>query len=316
MTQWTAQDMPDQTGRTVIITGANSGLGLESAMQLARKGAHLIMACRDLARSQSALDEVKAKVPDASLNLMQLDLGSLASVRTFAEAYRERYQTLDILLNNAGLMATPRRETQDGLEMQLGVNHLAHFALTAHLIDLLIATPGSRVVSVSSSANWYGTINFDDLMGKHTYSRYGAYGQSKLANVVFANELQRRLEQAGTSTISNSAHPGLVMTNLQSRAAHDSGSGWEKIVYGFLGSWMAHPVHSGVLPQLYAATAPQAEGGAFYGPGFLHLRGGPKRVKPNSAALDPAIGHRFWQASEELTGVTFNLPDQVNVAIS
>lgn len=306
MKRWTQDDIPNQAGRTVIITGANSGLGLDSTRALAQAGAHVVMACRSPQRSQDALESVQAEFPQASLELMQLDLNSLDSVHAFADRYRQQHDKLDTLINNAGLMATPHQQTEDGFEMQFGVNHLGHFVLTARLIDLLVQTPNSRVVTLTSSANWFGSLDFNDLMGEKRYTRYGAYSQSKLANVVFACELNRRLEQAGVPTISNSAHPGLVMTNLQQRASHQSGSAVERIVYDYIVGAFAQSSARGVLPQLFAATAPQAQGGVLYGPKF-HVRGYPRAVRPNRAALDAQVGKQLWEVSEELTGVRFEI---------
>jgi NAD(P)-dependent dehydrogenase (short-subunit alcohol dehydrogenase family) len=310
MTNWTANDMPDQTGRIAIVTGANSGLGLGTTIALARKGATVIMACRNAAKAQAALAEVKSKVPGAKADLMALDLGRLQSVRDFATAFKAKYDRLDLPINNAGLMAVPRSETPDGFETQFGVNHLGHFALTALLIDLLLRTPNSRVVTVSSGMNAVGRMHFDDLMGKRHYSRYGNYSQSKLANIVFANELQRRLAASGASTISNSAHPGYVITNLQSRAANEAGSAVEGLLNRFVGKWVAQPTEGGIAPQLFAATAPEAKGGAYYGPSGLFARGHPAEARPNKQALDPAIGKRLWEVSEQLTGIPFTIPVQ------
>ena len=308
MTNWTASDMPDQTGRVAIVTGANSGLGLGTSIGLARKGATVILACRNAAKAQVALAEVKAKVPGAKAELMALDLGRLQSVRDFAATFKARYDRLDLLINNAGLMAIPRSETPDGFETQFGVNHLGHFALTALLINLLLRTPNSRVVTVSSGMNAVGRMNFEDLMGKLHYSRYGNYGQSKLANIVFANELQRRLAAAGASTISNSTHPGYVITNLQSRAATEAGSVVEGLLNRFAGRLVAQPIEGGIAPQLFAATAPEAKGGAYYGPSGPFARGHPGEARPNRQALDPAIGKRLWEVSEQLTGIPFTIP--------
>jgi protochlorophyllide reductase len=222
--KWTQNDMPDMTGKVVIITGANSGLGLESTKALAAKGATVVMACRSLGKAEQAKAEVLQQTPNARLDVMALDNASLESVRAFAEAFKAKYERLDILLNNAGVMAIPRTETKDGFEMQLGVNHLAHFALTGLLLDLLTNTPGARVHSTSSSAAFGGSINFADLMGEKAYSRWTAYGQSKLANALFATELNRRLKAAGHNTLANSSHPGLVMTNLQTNSLQESGA--------------------------------------------------------------------------------------------
>ncbi len=310
MARWTTKDIPDQSGRVVIVTGANSGLGYETSLALAEKNATVIMACRNMSKGQDALNQVKAKVPHATVELMQLDLGSLASVNVFAETYRANYDRLDLLINNAGIMGIPRGETADGFEIQFGVNHLGHFALTGLLIDLIIQTPNSRVVSVSSSANFFGTMNFDDLMGEQSYTRYGAYSQSKLANILFANELQKRLEEAGVNTISLSAHPGYSSTNLQSTSTAHSGALIERILYPVLGRVMAQSQAQGALPQLYAAVSPDANGCDFIGPHFMNMRGYPKKVRAKADAYDEEIAKRLWEASEKLTGITYSALEQ------
>ena len=304
--KWTTNNIPELTGKVIIITGANSGLGLESTKALAAKGATVIMACRNMGKAEKAKEEVLRAVPNAKLDLMQLDNASLVSVRAFAEAFKAKYDRLDILLNNAGLMAIPRTETEDGFEMQLGVNHLAHFALTGHLLDVLTSTPGSRVHNTSSSAAFNGAINFDDLMGEKAYGRWTAYGQSKLANAVFATELDRRLKAAGHDTISNSSHPGLVMTNLQTNSLEQSDAPLvERVLYRIAAPLIAQDINMGVLPQLYASTAPEAKGGVFYGPKTFRVRGYPAEQKCNDALDDPALLKRFWDISEELTGVSY-----------
>ncbi|MCB9118103.1 MAG: SDR family oxidoreductase [Caldilineaceae bacterium] len=304
--KWTKQDIPDMTGKIVIITGANSGLGLESTKALAAKGATVVMACRNLSKAEEARAEVLAVNPAARLDVMALDNASLASVRAFADAFKARYDRLDILLNNAGVMAIPRALTEDGFEMQLGVNHLAHFALTGLLLDVITATPKARVHSTSSSAAFMGAINLDDLMGEKSYGRWTAYGQSKLANAAFATELNRRLQAAGHSTIANSSHPGFVMTNLQTTSMVESGTPLsERIFYGLLAPVMAQDVNMGVLPQLYGSTASEAKGGVFYGPKNFRVRGYPAEQKCNDALKDANLLKRFWEASEALTGVRY-----------
>ncbi len=304
--KWTANDIPDLTDRVVVITGANSGLGLESTKRIAAQGATVVMACRNMSKAEAARAEVLAAVPDAQLDVMELDNASLASVRAFADAFKAKYDRLDLLLNNAGVMAIPRAETEDGFEMQLGVNHLAHFALTGLLLDVITSTPGSRIHSTSSSAAFRGEISFDDLMGEQNYGRWDAYGQSKLANAVFATELDRRLKAAGHNTIANSSHPGLVMTNLQANSLDQSGAPlMERLLYSTFGSLMAQDVSMGVLPQLYASTAPEAKGGVFYGPKTFRIRGYPAEQKVNNAVNDGALRMRFWERSEELTGVSY-----------
>lgn len=304
--KWTQTDMPDLSGKVVVITGANSGLGLESTKAIAAKGATVVMACRNLSKAEQAKAEVLAEQPQASLDVMQLDNASLESVRAFAEAFKAKYDRLDILLNNAGVMAIPRQETADGFETQLGVNHLAHFALTGLLLDVITKTPGARIHNTSSSAAFNGAINFDDLMGEKEYGRWTAYGQSKLANIFFANELNNRLKAAGLDTIANSSHPGLVMTNLQSNSLESSGNNLlERVLYSILAPLLAQDVGMGVLPQLYAATAPEAKGGVFYGPKTFRVRGYPAEQHANDAADDAAALKRFWDLSENLTGVHY-----------
>ena len=314
--RWTAKDIPDQTGRVAIVTGANSGLGYETSLALARKNATVIMTSRSMTKGEKARDEVLAQAPNAQVEVMQLDLSSLDSVRSFAENFRAKYDRLDMLINNAGIMGIPRGETADGFEIQLGVNHLGHFALTGLLIDLIIQTPDSRVVSVSSGANYMGTINFDDLMGENEYTRYGSYSQSKLANIVFANGLQKRLEQAGVSTISLSAHPGYSNTNLQGNSTDHSGSTIERILYPITNRILAQSQAMGALPQLFAATAPEAKGCDFIGPNFFNMRGYPKKVRANEEAYNEAIADRLWEVSEDLTGVRYEALNQQTVAMS
>jgi hypothetical protein len=305
MVKWTADDMPDQHGRTALVTGANSGLGWETALALARKGAHVVMACRSLSKGEAARDQIVQQVPGASLELLALDLGSLDSVREAAETFRAQHERLDLLFNNAGVMALPYSKTADGFEMQFGVNHLGHFALTGLLIDRLMATPGSRVVTTTSSAAFYGRIKLDDLNSERGYSRYLAYGQSKLANVLFAFELQRRLEKAGAPVMSLTAHPGFADTNLQRTTVASSGQGWESRLYDFLRGFLFQSGAMGALPQLYAATAPDARGGELYGPTILHSRGDPTRLRMFGIGYDRAIGVRLWQVSEQMTGVDY-----------
>ncbi len=309
--RWTTQNIPNQSRRVAIVTGANSGLGYETVLALAQKNATVIMACRNLSKGAEARDKIVQQVPHAQLDLMALNLGDLESVRTFVEDFSRRYDRLDMLINNAGIMAIPYSETADGFETQFGVNHLGHFALTGLLLDKILATPDSRIVSVSSTANYMGRINFDDLMGKQNYSRYGAYSQSKLANILFANELNKRLAQAGANTISLSAHPGYAATNLQGNSSSNSGALLETILYPITNRLLAQSQAQGALPQLFAATAAEAQGGDFIGPDFLHTRGYPKKVKANKAAYDQDAALRLWEVSEELTGVQYIALEQV-----
>jgi NAD(P)-dependent dehydrogenase (short-subunit alcohol dehydrogenase family) len=303
--KWTQADIPNLTEKVVVITGANSGLGLESTKAMAAKGATVVMACRNVDKAQAAKALVLVNDPAAKLDVMPLDNASLASVRAFADAFKAKYKRLDILLNNAGVMAIPRQLTPDGFEMQFGVNHLGHFALTGLLLDLITKTPRARIHNVTSSANWSGTINFADLMGETSYGRWGAYGQSKLANIFFTFELQKRLTAAGFDTISNTSHPGLVLGNLQANSVEQSGTKMEAWLYRFSELFMAQDIKMGVLPQLFGCTAVDAKGGTFYGPKTFNLRGYPAEQKANKAAYDSAALKRLWDVSEKLTGVTY-----------
>lgn len=304
---WSAKDIPNLDGKIIVITGANSGLGFECSKVLAQKGATIIMAVRTVAKGEQAKADILKQNPTASIDVMRLDVGDLSSVREFAEAFKATYDRLDILLNNAGVMAIPRQETTDGFEMQLGVNHLGHFALTGLLLDVIVKTPNARIHNVTSSANYSGSINFDDLMGEKDYGRWSAYGQSKLANVFFTYELQKRLTSAGYDTITNTSHPGLVLTNLQANSVEQSGAGIEAFLYRLLGPLMAQDVSMGILPMLYGSVAEDAKGGVFYGPRTFNLRGYPAEKKANSDANDAQALKRFWEISEDLTGVNYDL---------
>lgn len=312
--KWTQQDIPDQTGKVVVVTGANSGLGFESSKILAGKGATVVMTVRNLQKGEDAKADILKTHPNASLDLMQLDVGDLSSVREFAEAFKAKYDRLDILLNNAGVMAIPRQETVDGFEMQLGVNHLGHFALTGLLLDVIVKTPNARIHNVTSSANLFGSINFDDLNSEKSYSRWDAYGQSKLANVFFTFELHKRLSAAGYDTIANVSHPGLVLGQLQENSMEQSGTGGiEGWFYRIARPLLAQDISMGVLPMLYAMTAPDAKGGALYAPRWFHHRGYPDEKKANKAAYDAEALRRFWDVSEELTSVKYDLLDKPSV---
>ncbi len=298
MQKWTTANMPDQSGKLALITGANSGLGYETSLALAEKNAEVIMACRNLEKGQAALDKIKAAVPHAKLVLMSLDLNSLASVRKFAEEIHAKYERLDLLINNAGIMAPPYGKTEDGFETQFGVNHLGHFALTALLLDLLFAAENSRIVNVSSQAHTMGKINFDDLNSEKSYNAWRAYGQSKIANLYFTYELQRKLAAAGKSTIATAAHPGYSATNLQGNSG----------LFSFLNGIMAQSAAMGALPTLYAATNPEVTGADYIGPHAMGgWRGYPVKVKSNALSYDEAIAARLWDVSEALTGIKFNL---------
>lgn len=311
--KWTAQDIPNLSGKVVVITGANSGLGFESSKILSSKGATVVMAVRTLAKGEKAKADILKIHPNVSLDVMILDVSTLASVREFATAFKAKYDRLDILLNNAGVMAIPRQETADGFEMQLGVNHFGHFALTGLLLDVIVNTPNARIHNVTSSANYMGTINFDDLMSEKDYGRWDAYGQSKLANVYFTYELQKRLSEAGFDTITNTSHPGLVMTNLQANSVAQSHTGMEAVLYRIFGPLMAQDISMGVLPMLFGSTAIDAKGGVFYGPRTFNLRGYPAEKKPNQDVFDANDRKRFWEVSEKLTGIHYDVFDKVGV---
>lgn len=303
--KWTADRIPDQTGRTFVVTGANSGLGLATTRQLARHGAHVIMAVRNEAKGRQAIADLKAEQPDANLEMRRLDLADLDSVREFADRVHADGVRVDVLVNNAGVMMPPLTLSPQGHEIQFAANHLGHFALTGLLLDILQAGNDPRVVTVSSSLHRQGHIHFDDLAGARSYSPVAFYSQSKFANVLFGLELDRRLRTAGSPVRSLLSHPGYTATNLQT-----SGPTGLMNLLGRIGNRLiAQDAEMGALPQLYAATAPGAESGQFIGPdGAFESRGYPKVVRPVPSAEDPATARRLWDLSEELTGVHYDLP--------
>jgi NAD(P)-dependent dehydrogenase (short-subunit alcohol dehydrogenase family) len=301
---WSADDIPDLTGRTAVVTGANSGIGYRAALELARHGAAVTLAARDPGRGATALRRLLAEVPAAEVTLAKLDLADLASVRTFAGAYHP--EKLDLLVNNAGVMAPPLRHTADGFESQFGTNHLGHFALTGLLLPRLLARPGARVVTVTSGVHRAGTIDFDDLDARSGYHKWPAYAQSKLANLLFAFELQRRADAAGADLRSVAAHPGYAATNLQTAGPRLSGSRVGEAGAAFFTRIVGQPDSQGALPTLRAATDPAVRGGEVFGPdGFLELRGAPKQVAVSRRARDRALAERLWTVSEEKTGVSW-----------
>jgi len=305
---WTANDIPDLSGKTIIVTGGNSGIGYEAADQLAAHGAHVVLACRDVQKAQTAAETIRSRHLAAAIEIMELDLASLASVRAFAEAFRGRHQRLDTLCNNAGVMALPYRKTADGFEMQFGTNHLGHFALTGLLLDRLLAANAARVVNVSSGAHRAGKIRFDDLQWERGYRKWLAYGQSKLANLLFTYELQRRLRSAGASIISVAAHPGYAATNLQFVGPRMAGSSVMESLSAWGNRVFAQSSAMGALPTLYAATAPDVQGGDYIGPdGMGEMRGHPKKVTSNARSRDAEVARRLWEVSERLTGVRYDL---------
>ena len=296
--KWGASDIPDQHGRTAVITGANSGIGLEAARYLAARGAHVVLACRDEGKARTAAAQIGAEVPGAEADTVALDLSSLESVRAAAAEIRSRYPRLDLLVNNAGVMMPPLSRTADGFELQFGTNHLGHFALTGLVLPSLLAVPGSRVVTVSSNGHKVGRIHFDDLQWEHGYRRMGAYAQSKLANLLFTYELQRRLADDSAATVAVAAHPGTSDTALVRYMP-----AWMQ-----LGSRIApsQGAKMGALPTLRAATDPAVAGGDYYGPaGLGEFTGPPRLVRSSARSRDEAAQRRLWAVSEELTGVTF-----------
>lgn len=304
--RWTADDMPDLTGKTVVVTGGNSGIGYEAALQLARKGARVVLACRNPTRAAEAIGALRAAAPAARVEAMDLDLASLASVRRFAESFLGRPGPLHLLINNAGLIASPRRTTADGFELQLGTNHLGHFALTGLLLERLLATGGARVVTLSSNAHRMGRIYFDDLQLERGYDRWKAYGQSKLANLLFTYELQRRLEAAGRKLLAVACHPGYASTNLFSLGSRMEGSRLVAAIVRLGNRLVAQSSAMGALPTLCAATAPDVRGGDYIGPdGFMELAGHPRKVQSNARSRNLEDAARLWTASEQLTGVRY-----------
>jgi NAD(P)-dependent dehydrogenase (short-subunit alcohol dehydrogenase family) len=302
MSAWTNDQIPDQAGRVAVVTGANSGLGLVTARELARAGARVVVTARDEVKGESARTLIADEVAGADLDVRMLDLASLDSVREFAAAVAADHGHLDLLVNNAGVMMPPRGETADGFELQFGTNHLGHFALTGLLLDALVAGGSSRVVTLSSIEHKPGKLDFDDLQSENGYSPRGAYQQSKFANAVFGLELDRRLRAAGLPVISVLAHPGYSDTNLQSTGP----TGPMKALLAVGNKLLAQSAERGALPQLYAATAADVEGGSFIGPdGLMEARGHPTVVKPVGRARDEETAKRLWDVSEQLTGVTY-----------
>ena len=305
MSAWTADQIPDQSGRLAVVTGASSGLGEITARELARKGARVVLAVRTKSKGEAVAQKIRDAVPDAHVEVRELDLSALASVRMFAAELTAGAPTLDLLVNNAGIMQTPPSRTVDGYELQFATNHLGHFALTGLVLEALGRASAPRVVTVSSLEHKPGHIHFDDLQLERDYAPRKAYQQSKLANAIFALELDRRLRAAGSPILSVLAHPGYSDTKLQSTGP----TGAVAFVLRIGNALVAQKAERGALPQLYAATAPDVRSGQFFGPsGFQEMRGDPTEVHAVPEAHDPDIGRRLWAVSEELTGVTFALP--------
>lgn len=294
--QWSVDSIPDLNNKIILITGANSGIGFEAARVFAAKGARLILACRNLEKAKKAMDQILRETPTADLTTMSLDLSSLDSVREFSSAVADQFDHIDVLVNNAGVMAPPYSKTKDGFESQFGTNHLGHFALTARLLPLLEKAEAGRVVVVSSVAHRMGYIRFKDLNWESRYSRWQAYGQSKLANLMFAKELQRRLRQRGSKVIAVAVHPGYSNTNLQQYMPANR----------LLNSLFSQSQEKGALPTLCAATQSDLGGGEYIGPnGFLEMQGKPDLAYSTPRSNDEATAKRLWEVSEKMTGESF-----------
>jgi NAD(P)-dependent dehydrogenase (short-subunit alcohol dehydrogenase family) len=307
--EWGTADIPDQSGRTALVTGANSGLGLRTAEALAAAGARVLLGCRNPVKAAEALEAVKAVAAGPAPEAIDLDLADLASVSAAAAAVDGNVDQLDLLVNNAGVMAIPLRRTADGFEMQFGTNHLGHFALTGGLLPALLRSPAPRVVNVSSNAHKYGSMRWDDLNWERgRYAKWRAYGQSKLANLLFSSELQRRAVADATRLLVASAHPGYAATHLMAVGPRMSRNPFASAAMR-LSMLVAQPDAAGALPQLYAATMPDVGPDEYFGPdGPMEFRGSPTRVERSRAASDLAAGARLWRRSEELTGVTYPWP--------
>jgi len=296
---WTINDAKKQTGRLAIVTGANIGLGYDTALALAGKGCEVILACRNADKAKEAQKLILAAHPKAKVECMTLDLSSLKSVRAFVAAFKKKHKTLDLLINNAGIMMPPYSLSEDGFESQLAANYLGHFVLTAELLPLLNATPGARVVSLASLAHNWGGLRLDDPNFTKGYNKRAAYGQSKLACLIFAYELDRRLRAAGSSTLSVAAHPGVAATNL--------GQHFPKVLTVFF-PLVGQSAAMGALPTLYAALGDDIEGGDYCGPrGLQQMRGAPVKVGSNRASRNLDVAKKWWALSEKLTGTTFTV---------
>jgi NAD(P)-dependent dehydrogenase (short-subunit alcohol dehydrogenase family) len=301
MANWTKDDIPNLTGRVFIITGANSGIGYESSLALAKKGTTVIMACRNLERAQYAMEAIKAAVPSANVEMMELDLASLKSVRDFADTFKNKYNKLDVLINNGGPIIAVRGVTEDGFESHFGVNHLGHFALTGLLLDVLLKTSSSRIVTVGSRMHADGKMEWDDIMNEKSYDRMAAYRQSKLASMLFAFELNRRLEVKGVSAMAVAVHPGLANTGW----VENNLNGFMKIMGKLMSIASYQSAEMGALPLLYAGTDPNVKPGGYYGP-ENDTKGYPVEVQASDSAYNETDARRLWGLSEKLTGVRFD----------
>lgn len=312
--RWTEAQVPDQFGKTVLITGANSGLGFENARALAAKGAKVVLGCRNPDKALTAIKQIKQLVPSADLEFLPLDLSSLASIHDAVDQFRRTQQRLDLLINNAGVMLLPQSTTEDGFDMQLGVNHLGHFALTGRLLDLLLESPNSRIVTVSSLAHQRGQIYFDNLQLRSGYGRFKAYAQSKLANLLFCYELQRKLTAAGATTISVAAHPGAAATNLGLPMFEAMQLSLLVKIAERVAPFIGQSAANGALPSLYAATADGVKGGQYFGPKFYEVFGPPVRVDSKRLSHNQEVAHRLWEMSRTMTGVGYEILERKTVA--
>jgi NAD(P)-dependent dehydrogenase (short-subunit alcohol dehydrogenase family) len=304
--KWDADNIPEQKGRIAVVTGASSGIGFEAARVLASKGAQVMIAVRSLEKGNAAADKIRRQNPNADVKVMELDLANLESVEKFAETFRNSYSRLDLLINNAGVMIPPYSKTADGFELQFGTNHLGHFALTGALLELLTGTKDARVVNVASGAHNVGNLNFDDLQWeKRSYSSWRAYGDSKISNLYFTYELNKKLKENGLDTIAVAAHPGYTATELQRHVSF----------IAFLNNFFAQDVSMGALPTLRAATEKNLKGGEYFGPGgFMEMWGQPVEVQSNKLSKDEEIAKKLWEVSENLTGVKFDF-DKKTVSV-
>lgn len=301
---WNLTDVPDLADKTFVITGGNTGIGFESARFLARVHAHVVIACRSLPKAAVAIGRIRVETPEANIEAMELDLASLESIRAFAQQANERLPRIDVLCNNAGVMALPQGTTRDGFETQFGTNHLGHFALTGLLFDKIAASAPSRIVTVSSLAHKLGSgeMNFDDLQSTRSYGKMSAYQQSKLANLLFAYELDRRIQAHGLDIKSVACHPGLARTDLYT----DRTTNRPTMLMWYASTLVTQSATMGSLPEIYAATAQDVEGGDYIGPsGFFEAMGWPKKVRSSASSYDLLTAHKLWSISEELTGVRF-----------
>ena len=306
--KWSTEDIPDLTGKIAIVTGANSGVGYYTTQELAAHGARVVMACRNQEKAQEAAQAIQADIGLVALDPIPLDLADLASIRSFSQEFTSRYDQLDILCNNGGVMWPPYRQTADGFELQFGINHLGHFALTGWMLEILLNSGSSRVVNVSSSLHMIGRIDFVNLNAEQSYQMGAAYSQSKLAQLLFTYELQRKLEKTGNQTISLACHPGYAATNLQITGARMAGATLREKILRIGNQLLAQTPQMGALPSLYAATAPQAQGGDYIIPGgLLQQRGHPVKGHSSSTSYNRQIAKRLWTRSEALTGVSFTI---------